>query len=225
MSGNRGSPLEQAVGFTNIQLMWIAGLAFQLLGVLVLVSRIGRQRLVVRPPEVESRALTRFAGLSVGAWLLVSLPVQPEQFRRRSVERDLRAGRIPEALAAMSARSPDDFPPQWDPPPHAIFDDDEPPIQSILTAILKKPVPDWVAERFAPKIFHGYYGYDDSYADKLEGLIAWWAGSRGEDEARELLELIAAHAGLLTPRQREAVDDLLARARAGMRLLPDAGDQ
>jgi hypothetical protein len=229
MGGTEGSPLEEAVGLTNDDLMWGAGLAFTILAVAAFVSapRIGAQAPAAAPSGTRlDRRLTAFALASAFAWLLPTPVAQVEQYWRWSVERDLRGGRIERALAAMSARSPDDFPPHWDPPPHAFFEEDEPSIESILASILQQPAAGWVTERFVPKVFHGYYGEGDSYADRLEGLVAGWAEDRGEEEARALLELIAAHAGWLTQQQRRALDDLLARVRAGTRLYqPEASEQ
>lgn len=59
-------------------------------------------------------------GMALGAVVLglMALPFTlPEQTLRRRVETDFKEGRAGDALAKMSAHSPEDFPPLWLPPP------------------------------------------------------------------------------------------------------------
>lgn len=216
MGGIRGSPVEQLAGEANWSLIVFSVLAFPVLGLLALVTarRIGRQRFLAQSSP-RSRDVVRFASIATVVWLLLALPAQPEQYRRWSVERDLRAGRIEPALAAMSARAPDDFPPHWDPPPHPYFRDDEPAAASVLSVMMQQPVASWVAERFVPKLFQVYYGELDSSASMIVLLAADWAKNHGEEEGRRRLEFVAAHGGMLTTEERRSVDDLLAEARSG----------
>jgi hypothetical protein len=101
------------------------------------------------------------AALSILIWLPILPFTQKEQWLRFQVERDLKAGRIAEALDRMSAHTPEEFPPQWDPPPRVGVQEMKPGILDVMEVILTREVAPWVRERYVAK-FNSYLGDDYS---------------------------------------------------------------
>ncbi len=99
-----------------------------------------------------SRSLWALVAASVLVWGFAMPFTQPEQQLRHRVERDLRAGRIREALSEMSAHRPEDFPPLWDPPPHLSYGRHDPPIEDVLEAIARDSSAAWVREVYLLKL-------------------------------------------------------------------------
>ncbi|MDX1948191.1 MAG: hypothetical protein SFU86_22565 [Pirellulaceae bacterium] len=98
------------------------------------------------------------AGVCLAMWGLVLPFTQPAQILRRQVERDLKSGRIREALATMSAHEQSDFPPHWDPPPRMAYREFAPDpvdVQEQLDMLAVKP---WVYEIFLDKFANSLRG-------------------------------------------------------------------
>ena len=89
-----------------------------------------------------------------------------------NVERDLREGRISEALEFMSAHELSDFPPHWDPPPRIAYGETKPPLLDVLETIAETRASGWVRE---------------AYLDKLDRQFnsTHWFWHEIDDEARE----------------------------------------
>jgi hypothetical protein len=110
------------------------------------------------PPDARdgdatpTSALWGPAAASVMFWPLVLPWTQPEQVLRGQVERDLRAGRIAEALVTMSDHPQSDFPPHWDPPPRVGYGESAPPIIDVVEAMLDPPAADWVQAIYVEKL-------------------------------------------------------------------------
>jgi hypothetical protein len=88
---------------------------------------------------VPDRGLWALAATSVAVWPFVLPWTQAEQGLRYRVEQDLRGGRIPEALALMTAHTPSAFPPHWDPPPRVGYGESVPPLVTVLEALVEHP--------------------------------------------------------------------------------------
>jgi hypothetical protein len=100
--------------------------------------------------------------ISCGVWclavgsLVIWLPILPftqsELVLRDRVERDLKAGRIAEALDVMSAHQPSDFPPHWNPPPRIGYRDGPPDILDVMEVLVSREHATWVRVKFAEKL-------------------------------------------------------------------------
>lgn len=98
----------------------------------------------------RDRRLLAFALASIVAFLPALLIAQPEQQRRRAVERLLYAGEVEEAFDMMSAHEVADYPPNWDPPP--LRGDDVPTEQQIRDTIRAREPAEWVLAIYLRKI-------------------------------------------------------------------------
>jgi hypothetical protein len=111
-------------------------------------------------------------------WLTALPRTQGEQRLRHDVEWLMNAGRIDEALDAMSARRRDAFPPQWDPPPKIGWDVGErPPVLDVVERVVARGTTGWVRE---------------AYIDKLERRFMWQWWGVSDDERPRLIRLLAA---------------------------------
>lgn len=146
-----------------------------------------------------------FGTIALGAWALVLPFTQPEQQLRRSVERDLRAGRIAEGLDTMSAHEPNDFPPHWDPPPRLAYREQRPDIvelQELLQDLHLKP---WVRELYGAK-------FGNSLRGENSDMGVWWELPPDQIERRiAILERLPNRETTL----REHADGLRMRAAEG----------
>ena len=121
--------------------------------------------------------LVILAVFSVGIWAVILPITQPEQLNRRRAEDDLRNGRIEEALAEMSAHSPADYPPQWEPPPRIGYGERSPLIFDVMEVVVEKPPAPWVREIYVEKLdqflysYHHLYSYPQSYLKRLLPLL------------------------------------------------------
>src|SRR5262249_24098419 len=95
-----------------------------------------------------SRGVWVLAVASVVVWILIVPFTQPAVILQTQVEKDLKAGRIAEALDLMSAHQPADFPPHWDPPPIMEHAWPQPGILDIMEVMISHPPAQWVRERF-----------------------------------------------------------------------------
>ena len=111
------------------------------------------------------------AFLSLATWLVLLPFTQPEQQLRRQVEEDFHAGRYAEALAVMSAHSPDDFPPHWEPPPRH-HRDELWRILDVWDEIPRSDPPIWVRQRFLKKLQTYLISYRGHVEDaRVAGLL------------------------------------------------------
>lgn len=110
---------------------------------------------------------------AIGVFALAAALVRPEQLNRSEAERLLRAGRISEAIAFMSARDRGDFPPHWDPPPRLIFDEQEPTLRTLFLAMRAQPPADWVREVYDEKFYLRSYLISDWFTaeDRASFLV------------------------------------------------------
>lgn len=83
---------------------------------------------------------------SVVAFVPLLAMSQPQQINRREAEDLFRKGRVSEALAIMSGRSSDDYPPHWQPRP-----DTRDLLKEAIDAMLTHPPAEWVADVFAER--------------------------------------------------------------------------
>ena len=100
----------------------------------------------------RSFGLLTLAVVSVLAFVPLLIVSQPEQINKRTAEGYLLNGRVPEALAFMSARSPDDFPPQWNPPPRLGYRESEPSLHVVRDAMSDQWPAEWIAGVYLDKI-------------------------------------------------------------------------
>lgn len=114
------------------------------------------QRTDSPPPAlvVEGRhstlGLWLLAVASIASWFIVLPHTQCEQQLRISVEDQLAAGKIAEALQIMSAHEQDEFPPHWDPlrPTRDLFHGELPMLLKIMKVIAKESPAPWVRVLF-----------------------------------------------------------------------------
>lgn len=119
--------------------------------------QIGRNRWRVMIPAQSvnvpvARGLWGVAAASVLIWGAVLPFTQREQQLRHQAEKLLRAGRISEALAFMSAHDRDDFPPHWDPPPKTSYGETQPEPIDVLETARRMELKPWVRELFIDKL-------------------------------------------------------------------------
>jgi hypothetical protein len=97
------------------------------------------------------RGLWALAVASVAIWAFVLPVTQPQQQLANRVDRDLKAGRIIEAVRLMAQYERSDFPARWDPPPHVGYGERTPPIIDVMEVILAEQPPAWIATLFTAK--------------------------------------------------------------------------
>jgi hypothetical protein len=129
------------VGGCSLPLWLLAGIAF----------------LVASQPSwgVARVAKSRCLGLgllavgSVVVWVAILPWTQPEQIRKRRVERAFAEKRFDEALEEMSRWERSDFPPEWEPPPKRFdgFSDDDD-LMRVLTIIARTQPAPWVRDTY-----------------------------------------------------------------------------
>jgi hypothetical protein len=99
-----------------------------------------------------SSGLWGLSALSVIVWAGILPFTQVEQINRWRAERDLRDGRIEDALAFMSQLDRSDFPPHWDPPPRIGYGEEPPSLVDILLHLQHAPAPAWVHDIYREKL-------------------------------------------------------------------------
>lgn len=127
----------------------------------------------------------------VGMWIAILPRTQPEQQLRGQVERDLRAGRIREALETMSAHEPGDFPPHWDPPPRLAYREQRPDITEVQEHLDVLPVKPWVREIYVEKFGNWLRG------ESSETGIWWELSAEGVERRIALIERMPERAELI----------------------------
>jgi hypothetical protein len=114
-------------------------------------------------PKSPLLSLWILAAASLAIWVVLLPVTQPEQQLRYSVEKDFKEGNISQALAIMSAHSPGDFPPTWDPPPRPMnqWSGENPVLFDIFAEMAKNPPAPWVREMYLQKLqdwlWFGYF--------------------------------------------------------------------
>jgi hypothetical protein len=102
-------------------------------------------------PRSVSRAMWILACLSLAIWLPILPWTQAEQQLRAQVERDMKAGRIAEALDVMNAHTPSDFPPHWEPPPRVGYGERTPRLFEVVNVLLAREIAPWVRTCYLDK--------------------------------------------------------------------------
>ncbi|HKB40525.1 MAG TPA: hypothetical protein VKD72_29135, partial [Gemmataceae bacterium] len=149
----------------NVATSAFVSLPFWIIGYLWTNSR-GARWTWQLPQEAHDRVSPSSRGIwalgfsSLAIWVFVLPWTQPEQMLRHRVETDLKAGRIAEALETMSAHTPADFPPFWEPPLWISLLYFQPHIMDVMPVVVEKPPAPWVREHFLRKFgeFLEYYG-------------------------------------------------------------------
>ena len=138
--------LVGCLGFFSAPIWLIGGLG-------AFVKRATWQLPTPTPAETVpvSRGVWALVALSLLVWVPILPFTQPEQRLRAQVERDLKSGRIAEALDLMSAHEPSDFPPGWEPPPHIGYREHSPHILDVMDALVSREVAPWVQAEFVEK--------------------------------------------------------------------------
>jgi hypothetical protein len=90
--------------------------------------------------------------LSVAVWFFVLPSTQGEQRLRTRVERELRSGRLREAVTEMARHDQSDFPPYWNPPPEIGYGEYEPLPEDVLRVVSELKAPDWIRRLYEEKV-------------------------------------------------------------------------
>jgi hypothetical protein len=133
---------------------------------------------VCRRPSVGLRLL---ALVSVAAWAFVLPKTQPQQALASRVDRNLKRGRIADALREMAAHEQGDFPARWDPPPQVGFGEAEPPILDVMEAMVDIGASDWVRKLFTEKFARTSY---------IGILLLWPDGSSHDQEVSRFVGVL-----------------------------------
>ena len=96
--------------------------------------------------------LWALSAVALVIWVFVLPKTQPEQVRRRIVEKALAEDRLTEALSYMSALERDDFPPHWDSPPRIGYGEATPDLWKIMALIDENDVAPWVHSLYKEKV-------------------------------------------------------------------------
>lgn len=157
MGGIRLTESEEAVLTVTIWVLFLGILSAPVWGlgaVIAIVNGEGVWQAPASPATTVSagRGLWILAALSLVVWLPILPWTQPEQQLRSRVEEDMRAGRIVDALATMSAHAHSDFPPQWEPPPRLGYGDRSTQLFEVLETILDHDVAEWVRAAYLDKL-------------------------------------------------------------------------
>lgn len=181
MGGIRLSESEQLIQEAGFQVRFLGTVSWPLwlIGAIVVAVR-GRRRLSKQEPrreplEGERRRVTMslwaLAAMSVLVWMAILPLTQPEQVNRGRVERMLLGGHVDEALAYMSAREREAFPPHWDPPPRFGYGQRVPALVPLLIAAQQPHVAPWVRELFYEKLSLQSLAYPWSHYDHAVRLV------------------------------------------------------
>lgn len=157
MGGVRQTESEAAIASATLLVNCLGYFSAPIWGIGALVAFVGEKvAWQVPPAPTEPALVARGMWVLVAVSLLVWLPVLPftqtEQQLRSRVERDLKAGRIVEALDSMSAHQRSDFPPGWEPPPRIGYYETSPDILDVLDVLVTHEVAPWVRAEFVGKL-------------------------------------------------------------------------
>jgi hypothetical protein len=167
------------------------------------------------PPRLH-HGVVILALFSVGVWAAILPVAQPEQLNRRRAEDDLRNGRIEEALAEMSAHTPADYPPQWEPPPRIGYGEKSPSLFDVMDLVVEKPPAPWVRDIYVEKLdqylydYHQLYSYPRVYLKRLLPLLQRLPeGPSLIKEHREMIEAALGWDSGLTEEEHKIYRSLL----------------
>ena len=159
MGGIRLTESEQLLQNTAFMIGFWGGMSWLiwLLGTAVTLGRPEKDwqpKSLIQTDLPVSRLTWGLAVAALVVWLPILPYTQPEQQLRRTVEQDLRNGRIRQAIATMSAHEPSDFPPHWDPPPRIGYGEHEPDLfdLELLEALVAEETKPWVRAAFIEKM-------------------------------------------------------------------------
>jgi hypothetical protein len=99
----------------------------------------------------SGRGVWALAVVSLAIWVPILPWTQAEQRLRSRVEVDLKGGRIAEGLDVLSAHSPADFPPHWDPPPRVGYREPSPDIIDVMGVLSARDCAPWVRACYVDK--------------------------------------------------------------------------
>lgn len=114
------------------------------------------------------RGLWALAIASVAVWAFVLPITQSQQRLAYRVDRDLKAGRIAEALRLMAEHKRSDFPAHWDPPPRIGYGNTTPSILIVLEAVLSTKSSPWVQAIFREKFGNSLYNTGLLWSDGVD---------------------------------------------------------
>jgi hypothetical protein len=170
MSGIRHTDTEQLILNTTccVSQLGCVSLPFLIWGVVRAIAKSKPVWQLAASARIEQPrlqySLVMLALFSVGIWAAILPVTQPEQLNRRRAEDDLRNGRIEDALAEMSAHSPADYPPQWEPPPRIGYGERSPSIFDVMDVVVERPPAPWVREIYVEKLDQFLYSYHQLYS-------------------------------------------------------------
>jgi hypothetical protein len=107
-----------------------------------------------RDDAAVSPPLKAVALASILVWVFVLPFTQPEQMLRRRVESAFREGRIADGVATLSAHGPDDFPPQWSPPPNYLRGEPTQWLFDVWKVLLHEEPAPWVRGYYLEQLKH-----------------------------------------------------------------------
>lgn len=180
MGGIRHSDRDALIASMTFSVMILSFLSapIWILGALISIGVL-KPRWLEQPAQTDCRVPRGPLLLAVGS-VLVFVPLlvmsQPEQINRRDAERLLSAGDVPAALALMSEKSLEDYPPHWNPPPKLDYRESSPRLEELRSAMQDSWPADWVAELYIAKIDRGLrnelrpYGRDESWESTVDWL-------------------------------------------------------
>lgn len=168
----------------------------------------------------RSNGLLILAIASVLAFLPLLIVSQPEQINKREVELLLKNGDVPAALLFMSERSPEDFPPQWNPPPRLGYRESEPSLVDVRNAMTDDWPADWVATIYLDKIDRKLreeimpFWSQASWEHLAEHLEAYPAEAKINAEHRHTAQFLHDHLPDLTEAEKSALKQIAASAES-----------
>jgi hypothetical protein len=180
MGGIQLTPIEGLILTTTCCVAQLGGLTLPVWGGVVLSTLSKCKPRWLLPLSTDKSPTRLHAGLvivalfSIGVWIPILPLTQAEQLNRSRAEHALRAGRIAEALADMSAHVPSDYPPSWEPPPRIGYGESSPFILDVIDVVVENPPAPWVREVFLEKLdrfLDDYYGLPSSQRVELETLL------------------------------------------------------
>jgi hypothetical protein len=159
--------------------------------------RIPTDRRATQPKISWPLRAAAFASLAV--WVDILPFAQPEQQLRRRVEASFHEGCFADGLAQMSAHSPGDFPPHWDPPPRFLKGENMALVLDIWKEILGNDPAPWVSQCFLEKLkiyveLGPHYWDGEKVATLLnqvpeaESWLQAWAADSRHGWLREILD-------------------------------------
>ena len=209
MAGVPMTPRETAVFSTMLVTQVVSQLTF------IVWVVVGVVAFFVMSPKWQPALsfLNRSFGRSSSGYLAVAavlfwLPFLPhaqrEQHLKFMVESEMRSGRIAQALQIMSSHSPHDFPPQWDPPPVAIYDSNTF-ILDVMEIMIDRPVAPWVRKLYVEKFRQALldFEYEGRFGDPDVVATAWLRVERLLGRLPERNEIVAGN--------EETINDLRTR--------------